>query len=242
MGDNSEQLVEYRLQLQQVDAALTNDPSNEELTKLKSDLEEVIQLTEDLIASQDVDLADDLTEEASASELLLQNSTSLHGPWKIGDPCMAIWSVDKEYHPAVIDEVQDDGQCTVTFDVWNNTEVTQMTSLQNRNEHHNRSTDGQGSSKPMSKKDKMTAEREYKRKKNQKKAQRLKDLDEEREKEKNKWLSFNAKTFSKSNKGKVKKSIFATPDSYKGRTGVGTCNSSGRTMTSYTKQEKWKKN
>ena len=39
----------------------------------------------------------------------------------------------------------------------------------------------------------LTAQREYKRKKNLKKAQRLKQLEEEREMEKNKWLEFNAK-------------------------------------------------
>lgn len=39
----------------------------------------------------------------------------------------------------------------------------------------------------------MAEQREYKRKKSQKKAQRLKQLEEERESEKNKWLDFNAK-------------------------------------------------
>jgi hypothetical protein len=41
--------------------------------------------------------------------------------------------------------------------------------------------------------DKIAAEREYKKKKAQKKAQRQKQLEEERESEKNKWLDFNAK-------------------------------------------------
>ena len=41
--------------------------------------------------------------------------------------------------------------------------------------------------------DKIAAEREYKKKKAQKKAQRHKQLEEERESEKNKWLDFNAK-------------------------------------------------
>lgn len=42
-------------------------------------------------------------------------------------------------------------------------------------------------------KDRIAAEREYKKKKAQKKAQRQKVLEEEREGEKNKWLDFNAK-------------------------------------------------
>ena len=48
-------------------------------------------------------------------------------------------------------------------------------------------------------------------------------------------------TFSKTNKGKVKKSIFATPDHVNGKIGVGTCGISGKPMTKYTHQEKWKK-
>ena len=132
-------------------------------------------------------------------------------------------------------------------------------------------------------KDQLAAQREYKRKKNQKKAQRLKALEEERETEKNKWMDFNSKvsekvvefilaslspspewlftsiqmfvyrvfislhivpcfqTFSKTNKGKVKRSIFATPDAVNGRVGVGTCGIGGKPMTHYTHQEKWTK-
>ena len=48
-------------------------------------------------------------------------------------------------------------------------------------------------------------------------------------------------TFSKTNKGKVKRSIFATPDAVNGRVGVGTCGVGGKPMTEYTHQEKWTK-
>ena len=47
--------------------------------------------------------------------------------------------------------------------------------------------------------------------------------------------------FSKTNKGRVKRSIFATPDSVTGRVGVGTCGVSGKGMTKFQGQEKWKK-
>jgi len=49
LSEEESNLATYSLQLQQVEAALTNDPSNPELTKLKSDLEEVINLTKELI-------------------------------------------------------------------------------------------------------------------------------------------------------------------------------------------------
>jgi U3 small nucleolar ribonucleoprotein component len=42
-------------------------------------------------------------------------------------------------------------------------------------------------------KDLSRAQREYKKKKAQKKAQRLKQMEDEREVDKNKWIQFNAK-------------------------------------------------
>jgi len=47
--------------------------------------------------------------------------------------------------------------------------------------------------------------------------------------------------FAKTSKGRVRKSIFATPDSTSGRVGIGTCGVSGRPMTKFTYMEKWKK-
>lgn len=41
--------------------------------------------------------------------------------------------------------------------------------------------------------DQIAEQKEYRRKKQQKKAQRLKQMEEERETEKNKWLDFNTK-------------------------------------------------
>jgi len=105
----------------------------------------------------------------------------------------------------------------------------------------NRAAQAAENKKPITRKDKMAAEREYKKKKAQKKAQRLKQLEEEREVEKNKWQSFNSKVFSKTSKGKVKKSIFASPDSVSGRVGVGTCGVSGKPMTQFVHRDKWKK-
>ena len=54
-------------------------------------------------------------------------------------------------------------------------------------------------------------------------------------------LTVFAQTFSKTTKGRVKKSIFASPDSVEGKVGVGTCGQSGQPMTAYHMNEKWKK-
>lgn len=49
MDDPVSQLANYKLQLGQVEAALTADQDNEELITLRKDLEEIISITEALI-------------------------------------------------------------------------------------------------------------------------------------------------------------------------------------------------
>ncbi|GFR63409.1 survival of motor neuron-related-splicing factor 30 [Elysia marginata] len=244
----------YQLQLTQVEAALTTDPNNEELLKLQKDLQEVIQLTQELesvtaAAGNPVASSGQAAPPSSASESWSsadhgeQSADTVSPAWKIGDKCMAFWEEDGQHYEAVVEELLDDGTCTVTYTGWNNSAICPMSQLKSLDSNLKRGMKGgdRGADAKKSKKDLQAEQREYKRKKNLKKAQRLKQLEEEHEQDKNKWLDFNHKTFSKTNKGKVKKSIFATPDSVTGKVGVGTCGSGGRPMTSYQHQEKWKK-
>uniref|UniRef100_K1Q3I2 Survival of motor neuron-related-splicing factor 30 n=1 Tax=Magallana gigas TaxID=29159 RepID=K1Q3I2_MAGGI len=166
-----ENLATYKLQLQQVEASLTTDPDNEDLNKLKKDLQEVIDLTEDLVGNKQLTA---IAVDASASGSGLGSLQDIApAEWKVGDPCLAVWSKDGQLYEAKIDEILEDGTCAITFDSYGNTDVTE--------------------------------------------------------------------TFSKTNKGKVKKSIFATPDAVNGKVGVGTCGQGGRPMTSFQHAEKWKK-
>lgn len=80
----------YSILLFQVEAALTTDPSNEELLKLKIDLEEVIELTHDLIKSQQQEKRQANGMDAKDPILL----AVLANKWKVGDQCMAPWSED----------------------------------------------------------------------------------------------------------------------------------------------------
>lgn len=84
-------------------------------------------------------------------------------------------------------------------------------------------------------------QKEYLKKKKQKKLQRFKDLEEERETEKVKWLNFTQKSTKKAPSTMKVKSIFASPDNINGRVGVGTCGVSGKPMTEYSHGEKWRK-
>jgi survival-of-motor-neuron-related-splicing factor 30 len=92
-------------QLFQVEAALTTDPTNEELLKLKVDLEEVIELTRDLIKTQLLELksaegaagsssVEAVTAKLLAAEQPRPEELCSKRDWKIGDKCLAIWSDD----------------------------------------------------------------------------------------------------------------------------------------------------
>ncbi|KFM81040.1 Survival of motor neuron-related-splicing factor 30, partial [Stegodyphus mimosarum] len=227
--DLSVNLQSYQVQLQQVEAALTNDPSNEELLKLKKDLQEVILLTTELITANSEKATPTLSYEGSSKE-----SSALQCRWNTGDKCLAPWSEDGQYYEAVIEDITEDGQCTVHFVAYGNTDVSDLEHLRPLDKEHDFPESSSKSRKQI-----IQAQKEYKKKKAQKKAQRMKQLEEEREKEKLKWHSFNAKAFNK--KGHVKKSIFASPDNINGRVGIGTCGIGGRPMTEFQQQEKWRR-
>ncbi|XP_011862014.1 PREDICTED: survival of motor neuron-related-splicing factor 30 isoform X1 [Vollenhovia emeryi] len=232
-------LQNYKLQLQQVEAALTTDPNNEELIKLKFDLKEVIKLTHDLIKSQQQEKRQANGMDAKDPILL----AVLVNKWKVGDQCMAPWSEDGKYYEATIDTIGEDGVVNVTFHEYKNTDVTMLSQLKSVAKRPASDWADQ-----KSKKRKMQAatvagsdpnkQREYLKKKKQRKLQRFKELEEERELEKNKWLAFTNKS---SKKGVIKKSIFATPENVNGRVGIGTCGVSGREMTKFSNGEKWRR-
>lgn len=237
----AEDLRNYTLQLQQVEAALLTDPHNEELLKLKADLEEVIELTQDLIKTQDGDSkvsnihgssnSDDVTASLLAAEER-DPATRHYSKWIIGEKCLAKWRADGMFYEALIEEVLEDN-LKVKFDGYTTLEVVTLTDIKPLNSGSKRphSTDESKHGKGYN--------REYLKKKKQKKQQRFKQIEEERESEKNKWLSFHTKASKKP--GVRTKSIFASPDNLTGRVGIGTCGISGKPMTEYTPGEKWKK-
>lgn len=228
-------LQNYKLQLQQVEAALTTDPENEELVKLKVDLEEVIQLTCELIKTQLLEEQAALEDSAvptnsnNKADSLSQSSSKEKHDWKAGDTCLALWSNDGQYYEAVIESIEGD-EVSVMFNNYKAIEVTSIEFIKELPRVQEADT--------KTKKQPISKLREYQKKKKQKKLQRYKQLEEERETEKNKWLAFSSKT---SKKGIIKKSIFASPDNVNGRVGIGTCGVSGRGMTEFTSAEKWRK-
>lgn len=86
-----------------MEAALLTDAQNEELLKLKSDLEEVIELTQDLIKTQDGDSkvpnihGSSNDHDVTASLLAAEDDESTHkymSNWQVGERCLAKWRSD----------------------------------------------------------------------------------------------------------------------------------------------------
>jgi len=267
-------LETYKAQLEQVQAALTTDPDNEDLLKLQKDLEEVINLTLELAtpapstSSGYTSAFGDEAEDSADSPSQPSTSSSSHSAaappstsssssstsaapqsvfasvkskhsraWKPGDKCMAPWN-DGRFHPAQIDEIIDESVCSVIFEGYGQTEVAILTKLL---PYVVADDSGEpGAKRAMSKKDLMEREKERKKKKKARWMDKVKEIEESREKEKNKWQSFNHKAIVKSKKGTIKKSIFATPDDGRGRVGFGTCGMGGKDMTKNEKVAHWK--
>ncbi|XP_043911633.1 survival of motor neuron-related-splicing factor 30 [Protopterus annectens] len=227
--DLVKQLAGYKAQLQQVEAALSSDAENEDLLKLQKDLQEVIELTKDLLSSQPT-----VAKASSDSSATAEPSIT----WEVGDQCMAVWNEDGQWYEAEIEEIdEENGTAAVTFAGYGNADLVPLLSLKPVEEGRN-STDESGN-KAKSKKELIAQQREYKKKKALKKAMRMRELEQEREDQKMKWQQFNNRAYNKNKKGQVKRSIFASPESVTGKVGVGTCGIADKPMTQYQDTSKY---
>lgn len=205
-------LRRYKTHFEQVEIAIAENPGNQELQKLRSDIEEVISITEEL-------LGDDL----NSSECLLEDKPvrpsvgpkpvvatnqavrRLLHKWKTGSKCLAMWSGDNEYYQATLDAVLPDGSCTVLFDGCDVPECTTLASL--------KPPDGRAKAFPgvrnrfKLKREREAKARDAKKRKIEKREMKLKQIDETREREKRRWKDFNRKLINKTWKGVVSKSI-----------------------------------
>lgn len=227
MEDLSASLDNYKVQLSQVEAALSVDAENEELVKLKQDLQEVIQLTQDLIGAD---------EEAAESSAAKKRKTEDGPKWKVGDRCLAFNQRSHKYDEAAIQDLLPEGETVlVKFDNCDDTDMCQVSSLKPTLTPDVPSLEGfeLNKGKLVSKKEKLIQMREYKKKRNLKKKMKLKEKEAKFEISTNKWKDFNKKAFAKSSKGKVKKSIFASPEGLDGKVGIGTCGVADKSMTKY---------
>lgn len=117
-----------------MEIALLTDPENQELSKLKGDLEEVIELTQDLLRTQaDEGKKSSYVESKTYSEAgkSLADAEPEH-VWKVGDECMAKWAQDKQYYNATIDGITEAGEVSVIFEAYQNRGTTTLKELKER--------------------------------------------------------------------------------------------------------------
>ncbi|CAK8681491.1 unnamed protein product [Clavelina lepadiformis] len=225
---DEEGLASYKAQLTQVEAALTLDPGNEDLLKLKEDLLEVIQLTVDLSGTT-----------TTSSRNVPENAASAAQPgtrqWQSGDKCLARKTDDGIYYEAIVEDVLPESETVaVRFEDLGKSDVCQISSLKPLLSDSSKAAAGTSKiqSKANLKKEKLKQQREYRKKRNLKKKMRAKEKEAESEISKNKWMDFNKKISSKNAKGLIKKSIFASPEGT-GKVGVGTCGVADKKMTKF---------
>lgn len=193
------ELENYRIQLQQVEAALIAEPDNEELLKLKDDLNEIIELQQELIGgipgSTNTKEKDGPTQSSSSLSALPRTERFV---WKVGDRCMAPTKSGQK-HLAVIDGISQD-KVAITFATSGKKDMVRLQELSVVTEAEKKKFIYQSGKQNMPKKE-WHLEKERRKQRAQKKEQRRKQIEDQKELEKSKWKSFNVKANTKNMKG-----------------------------------------
>ncbi|KAF5390168.1 hypothetical protein D9757_002869 [Collybiopsis confluens] len=214
-------LETYQVQLSQVETALQAEPDNEELASLRTQLQELINLTKTAIAQ---------AEEASSSKAEPSRKSSYQTPaiaWSAGDECMAKYSSDGAWYPARITSVGGSEQnrvYNVVFKGYNSTEQANPSDLKPLPTSH---TNPASATK---RKHESDEEKERKKKKNEKKLETRAAKAKEQNAKQATWQKFAKKSEKKGVHiaGVAGTSIFKTPDNPLGKVGV---TGSGKGMT-----------
>ncbi|PAV80558.1 hypothetical protein WR25_11402 [Diploscapter pachys] len=212
MSNIDEELTSFKLQLQQVEAALLGDPDNEELLNLKSSLEEIIQLQEDLKADASAG-GDGSMGSSSAS---LPQSTNNH-IWTVGERVMAPLP-DGRRVMAKIDSLTPAG-AAITFISSGQQTIVDTSELQLPPENQRKNFTVEKKNYVFDKtkkgdKKEWHLEKEHRKQRAQKKELKRKELDSVKEQEKTSWQKFNNKAIHKGMKGLKK--VTATASSQDG--------------------------
>jgi len=244
-----EKLGQYIEQLQTIEDVLKDDPVNEEYIQIKKDLNEVITLTKDLlklkIEETKVGSSARPTSPKISSSVPHSGLTTSPTAFAAGTICEAKYSVDGVWYKAKIESILEGGKYHVTYVEYGNNEIVSIADIrplrdltkQTKNNPLKRPSvpDAiQQIPKSLQILPTDTEEDRVAKKKRVhaiKSANRLKNLEEERNHVKNAWLKFQTKPKKKvpmTLTNKKKGSIFASPDSVTGKVGV---TNSGKAMT-----------
>lgn len=242
-------LETYQVQLSQVELALAADPENNELTSLRSELKELIELTQAaLAASTSSSSHPSATQTKKAAAAAAAAAAAPTHALAAGDDCLAKYSGDGQWYPARITSVggsADNRAYSVVFKGYNNTELVNASQVKALSGSSSSGSGGgygaggsgaggagAGAKRKLSKAEEE--EREKKKKKNEKKVEvRAAKAKEQQEKQAS-WQKFAKKSERKGIHiaGVTGTSIFKTPDNPLGR-GAFVClvSRSGRKLT-----------
>jgi survival-of-motor-neuron-related-splicing factor 30 len=206
-------LETYQVQLSQVELALSADPSNAELSSLRSELKELIELTQTALSQAEAASSSksDSTRKAAA---LVPLQT-----WSAGDECLAKYSGDGGWYPARITSLggsADNRVYSIVFKGYNTTELVKATEIKPLPANH-ASVDSSSNKRKLTKAEEE--DRERKKKKNEKKLEVKAAKAKEQTQKQATWQKFAKKSEKKGVHiaGVAGTSIFKTPENPLGR-------------------------
>jgi len=252
ISSNQEQLATYKVQFDQIEQALKQDPDNESLLKLKADLIDVINLTEDLL-KLNKHPNKEIKEKNSVKEMFTPStppsksasSVPFSPSFSNGTRCLAKYDEDGLWYEAVIESVpiSPEDKYLVSFTDYGNQAYVgsdSITSLKNdgkkrKEKYPADDVDSSNVFIPKSLKILPTDSEEVRQSKKKrmhviKSQSRLKKLEEDRQGKKNAWQEFTTKASKTKTAGPAlkKDSIFKSPDTVDGKVGV---TGSGKPLT-----------
>jgi survival-of-motor-neuron-related-splicing factor 30 len=210
---DKESLETYQVQLSQVELALVADPDNAELASLRSELQELINLTKALISQSESVTSSSKPTDTSRKATITQNSVT----WSAGDECLAKYSGDGGWYPARINSAAGSAEkriYSIVFKTYNTTEQVEASSLKPLPSNYNLLPSAKRKAK-----EEEDEEKERKRKKNEKKLETRAAKAKEQVQKQASWQKFAKKSEKKGVHiaGIAGTSIFKTPDNPLGR-------------------------
>jgi survival of motor neuron-related-splicing factor 30 len=206
-------LETYQVQLAQVELALSTDPTNTELSSLRSELKELIELSQAAIAQAEASASS-----SKPAENRKNNNTTPGHAWSAGDECLAKYFGDGTWYPARITSIggaAENRVYSIVFKGYNTTELVKSSDIKPLPPNY--------SNIPSSNKRKLSQleedEREKKKKKNEKKLEVKAAKAKEQTQKQATWQKFAKKSEKKGVHiaGVSGTSIFKTPDNPLGR-------------------------
>nr|XP_009414420.1 PREDICTED: survival of motor neuron-related-splicing factor 30-like [Musa acuminata subsp. malaccensis] len=115
-------LSTYKDQLREVSKLLTDDPGNSEYADMEKELEEVIALTEELLATaKPTDVGQLHTDASPQGQFGGPSQSKPYEQFSVGTKVQAVWSEDGEWYDATIEAITPNGYY-VYYDGWGNKE------------------------------------------------------------------------------------------------------------------------